>query len=181
MLSVRAQVDIAVSPERVWRVLINFAHYRKWHPFVELEGSPSLGGDIDFYFRRNPKAPRGWRVRRRSYVLSRRLTLGSSLGSLASLRSSNGMCLWISPAAHGSYTVPTIEVYCRGLQGACWASAFFRFTSFRSIAWRKVSQQRRRLRPLCGQRNDRGRGRTFAVIGENDPSARGLLSKTSPP
>lgn len=61
MISVQAQVDIAVSPERVWRVLMDFANHRKWHPFVELEGNPSLGSQVNFYFRRNPATPRGWK------------------------------------------------------------------------------------------------------------------------
>lgn len=63
MISVRAQVDIAVSPDRVWRVLMNFAHYRNWHPYVEMEGVPILDGDIDFSFRNKPAAPRGWKTK----------------------------------------------------------------------------------------------------------------------
>lgn len=66
MLSVRAQVDIAVSPQRVWRVLMDFAHYPNWHPFVEMEGTPSLGGELDYYFRNKPKVPnKGWKVEAR--------------------------------------------------------------------------------------------------------------------
>ena len=59
MFAVSSAIDIAVGPERVWRVLMDFANYRSWHPYVELEGSPVLGGGIDFYFRNNPDGPRG--------------------------------------------------------------------------------------------------------------------------
>ena len=65
MISVRAEVDIAVSPERVWRVLMDFAHYRNWHPYVEMEGTPALGAEVDFYFRNKPQAPRGWKIEAR--------------------------------------------------------------------------------------------------------------------
>lgn len=61
MFLVSKDVDIAVGPERVWRVLMDFEHYRSWHPYVELEGVPALGGMIDFFFRRQPGSPRGWK------------------------------------------------------------------------------------------------------------------------
>jgi hypothetical protein len=35
--------------------------YRNWHPFVELEGIPTLGGEIDFAFRNKPDTQRSWR------------------------------------------------------------------------------------------------------------------------
>ena len=62
MISVHAQVDIAVPRERVWRVLMDFAHYRNWHPFVELGGVAALGGEIDFSFRNKPAAPARWKT-----------------------------------------------------------------------------------------------------------------------
>lgn len=62
MISVHAQVDIAAPPERVWRVLMDFAHYRNWHPYVEMRGVPILGGEIDFSFRNKPATPGSWKT-----------------------------------------------------------------------------------------------------------------------
>ena len=62
MISVHAPVDIAVLPERVWRVLMDFARYRNWHPYVEMEGVAIQGGEMGFSFRNNPAAPRGWKT-----------------------------------------------------------------------------------------------------------------------
>lgn len=40
-------ISIAAPPERVWSVLLDFARYSEWNPFVRsIEGSPSDGSTI---------------------------------------------------------------------------------------------------------------------------------------
>ena len=40
-------ISISASPERVWAVLIDFARYPEWNPFVRsIEGSPSEGSAL---------------------------------------------------------------------------------------------------------------------------------------
>ena len=35
---VTVTIDIAVPPERVWRVLTSFGRYADWHPTLSLDG-----------------------------------------------------------------------------------------------------------------------------------------------
>lgn len=51
MISLISHIDVPASPARVWQVLTNFAGYREWHPFVELEGEAVEGAKITFTHR----------------------------------------------------------------------------------------------------------------------------------
>lgn len=59
MFSVSAQIDIAATPERVWQSLMDFASYRDWHPFVEMEGAAVAGQTVGFVYRNDPQAATG--------------------------------------------------------------------------------------------------------------------------
>jgi hypothetical protein len=44
MREINTHIDVAASPERVWEVLTDFAHYGEWNPFfVAARGKPELG------------------------------------------------------------------------------------------------------------------------------------------
>lgn len=62
MFSVSAHLDIAAAPERVWRALIDFERYRAWHPFVDIEGVAGEGNKIEYFYRKDPAAPRNWSI-----------------------------------------------------------------------------------------------------------------------
>lgn len=48
MFDVTAQADIATSPQRIWRVLTDFARYQEWHPFAAIAGIAIAGAEIDY-------------------------------------------------------------------------------------------------------------------------------------
>ena len=52
MFEMREQIEIAAPPLRVWRALTDFAGYKKWHPFVEVEGEAVEGAEVQYSFRR---------------------------------------------------------------------------------------------------------------------------------
>lgn len=52
MFEMREQIEIAAPPLRVWRALTDFAGYKKWHPFVEIEGEAVAGAEVQYAFRR---------------------------------------------------------------------------------------------------------------------------------
>lgn len=58
MLTLRTDLDIDAPVQRVWSVLLDFANYPKWHPFVELAGTAMEGGTLAFTFRRRADATR---------------------------------------------------------------------------------------------------------------------------
>ena len=59
MLSSSSQIDIAATPERVWQALMDFPHYRDWHPFVEMDGPAVVGETVRFVYRNDPQAATG--------------------------------------------------------------------------------------------------------------------------
>jgi hypothetical protein len=43
----KSEIDIAATPERVWSILINFAAYPDWNPFIRtIRGTPDLGASL---------------------------------------------------------------------------------------------------------------------------------------
>jgi hypothetical protein len=44
MLTLRTEIQIAATPERVWNILMDFPNHGQWNPFVRsLEGAPLVG------------------------------------------------------------------------------------------------------------------------------------------
>lgn len=43
MAEAEKHVSLGVPPALVWRLLMDFANYAAWHPFVRLKGEPRLG------------------------------------------------------------------------------------------------------------------------------------------
>jgi hypothetical protein len=47
---VRSEIEINSYPESVWRILIDFAAYDQWNPFInKIIGPPTEGSKIDIY------------------------------------------------------------------------------------------------------------------------------------
>jgi hypothetical protein len=47
---VRSEIEINSYPESVWRILIDFAAYDQWNPFInKVIGPPTEGSKIDIY------------------------------------------------------------------------------------------------------------------------------------
>lgn len=47
-MQVRTEVEIAAPPESVWEVLVDFARYPEWNPFmVKIDGSPKEGAQLN--------------------------------------------------------------------------------------------------------------------------------------
>lgn len=50
MKEVRSEIEISSYPESVWRILIDFAAYDQWNPFInKIIGAPTEGSKIDLY------------------------------------------------------------------------------------------------------------------------------------
>lgn len=50
MKEVRSEIEINSYPESVWRILIDFAAYDQWNPFInKIIGAPTEGSKIDLY------------------------------------------------------------------------------------------------------------------------------------
>ena len=50
MKEVRSEIEINSYPESVWNILIDFAAYDKWNPFInKIVGVPTEGSKIDIY------------------------------------------------------------------------------------------------------------------------------------
>ena len=50
MKEVRSEIEINSYPESVWRILIDFAAYDQWNPFInKVIGPPTEGSKIDIY------------------------------------------------------------------------------------------------------------------------------------
>lgn len=60
MIEVASEIVIGAAPDRVWRTLTDFAHFRQWHPFLELEGVAEKGAKVGYWFRLNPAGPGRW-------------------------------------------------------------------------------------------------------------------------
>jgi hypothetical protein len=44
------EIEIAASAQRVWDVLVNFAKYKEWNPFInEVEGEPREGAKLKIH------------------------------------------------------------------------------------------------------------------------------------
>ncbi len=50
MLHMETEVEIAVSPSRVWHALVNFTAYPEWNPFIAVRGTPGAGLEVDWSF-----------------------------------------------------------------------------------------------------------------------------------
>jgi hypothetical protein len=47
---VRSEIEINSYPESVWNILIDFATYDQWNPFInKIVGAPTEGSKIDIY------------------------------------------------------------------------------------------------------------------------------------
>jgi hypothetical protein len=47
---VRSEIEINSYPESVWRILIDFAAYDQWNPFInKVIGPPTEGSKVDIY------------------------------------------------------------------------------------------------------------------------------------
>lgn len=50
MKEVRSEIEINSYPERVWKILTDFATYDQWNPFInKIIGLPTEGSKIDIY------------------------------------------------------------------------------------------------------------------------------------
>lgn len=50
MKEVRSEIEINSYPANVWRILIDFATYDRWNPFInKISGLPTKGSKIDIY------------------------------------------------------------------------------------------------------------------------------------
>lgn len=82
MREICTDIDIAARPERVWRVLTDFANYGQWNPFlVAVEGRPEVGAKLALrtgYSRR--QRPAVFKVTVRVAEEPRALVWGSGLG-----------------------------------------------------------------------------------------------------
>jgi hypothetical protein len=47
---VRTEIEINTSPERVWKILIDFDKYEQWNPFIhKIIGEPKEGAKIEIH------------------------------------------------------------------------------------------------------------------------------------
>ncbi len=47
-MQLRTEIDIAATPERIWKVLTNFREYSQWNPFiVSISGKPAVGETLE--------------------------------------------------------------------------------------------------------------------------------------
>jgi hypothetical protein len=62
MYRLDTQIDIEASAERIWSVLIDFAGYARWNPFIRsVAGSPTVGASLNVFIQ--PPGSRGMRFR----------------------------------------------------------------------------------------------------------------------
>lgn len=58
MLTLRTEIQIAATPERVWNILMDFPAHAQWNPFVRsLEGTPLVGETLKVFIQ--PPGGRG--------------------------------------------------------------------------------------------------------------------------
>lgn len=55
---VQIETEIAAPPVKVWRALVNFAHYPDWNPHREIEGAAGLGQRLIVRVGPDPQARR---------------------------------------------------------------------------------------------------------------------------
>jgi hypothetical protein len=47
-MQLRSEIEIEAPPERVWRVVLDFARYPDWNPFIQrIEGQLAVGARLD--------------------------------------------------------------------------------------------------------------------------------------
>lgn len=52
MKEITTRIEIKSKPEKVWKVLTNFQHYKYWNPFIiRISGSPVKGEKIEIELR----------------------------------------------------------------------------------------------------------------------------------
>jgi len=52
MKQITSQIEISASPDQVWQVLVDFAAYPKWNPFMRrAEGELRAGGRLKVHFK----------------------------------------------------------------------------------------------------------------------------------
>ncbi|TCJ12818.1 SRPBCC domain-containing protein [Parasulfuritortus cantonensis] len=62
MLRLETQIDIAAPVERVWSLLVDFASYSRWNPFVRsIDGIPTVGRPLEVFIQ--PPGSGGMRFR----------------------------------------------------------------------------------------------------------------------
>jgi hypothetical protein len=55
---IKTEVEIAASPERVWAVLIDYARYAEWNPYiVRIDGEPRTAKTLVVHIVFSPGAP----------------------------------------------------------------------------------------------------------------------------
>lgn len=68
MLTLRTEIQIAATPERVWNILMDFPGYVQWNPFVRsLEGTPRAGETLRVFIQ--PPGGRGMQFRPKVLVV----------------------------------------------------------------------------------------------------------------
>jgi len=62
MLTLRTDIQIAATPERVWNILMDFPAHAQWNPFVRsIEGTPLVGTTLKVFI--HPPGGRGMQFR----------------------------------------------------------------------------------------------------------------------
>lgn len=52
MRTIESSIVIAAAPERVWTILVDFARYAEWNPFIpRAEGRPVVGATLTLFIR----------------------------------------------------------------------------------------------------------------------------------
>ncbi|MBN2297450.1 MAG: SRPBCC domain-containing protein [Deltaproteobacteria bacterium] len=68
MLTLRTEIQIAATPERVWNILMDFPAHGQWNPFVRsLEGTPRVGETLKVFIQ--PPGGRGMQFRPKVLVV----------------------------------------------------------------------------------------------------------------
>ncbi|TFI59793.1 hypothetical protein E2493_02855 [Sphingomonas parva] len=55
MIDVVEEIDIPASQHKVWTALTDFSSYKKWHPYVRIDGSSLTGEKVRYTFVRNSR------------------------------------------------------------------------------------------------------------------------------
>ena len=60
MKELHTHIEIAASPERVWKILTNFAAYQEWNPFIRRVTCANLKADEQIEIALLPPGGEGW-------------------------------------------------------------------------------------------------------------------------